>query len=186
MFLVFVRLFVEVVVRFSPINVKVMEDTLIAEFLGKTGCASLDIAYNYLKSYNWDVQSAIEFYQNAVNNDFNETSMFKFNKYLHFIDVGFNIFTAKKLQRGISKATDNVALVLKARKQLAQQFEKEEGEEAILEIPKFTFLLPDFSMYPIEFQNFLERDLLEQSVMASLQAAGKLNWWVGELGSSSK
>lgn len=163
-----------------------MEDTLIAEFLGKTGCASVDIAYNYLKAYKWDVQSAIDFFHNAVNNDFNETSMCNISKYLHLDDVDFTFFTAKKLQRGISKATDNVALVLKARKQLAQQFEKEETEEAVLEIPKFTFLLPDFNMYPTEFQNFLEKDLLEQSAMASLHGAGKLNWWVAELGMASK
>lgn len=170
----------------SPIHIKAMEDTLIAEFLGKTGCTSVDIAYNYLKAYNWDVQSAIDFFQNAVNNDFNETSMCHINKHLPIVDLMILCCIAKKLERGISKATDNVALVLKARKQLAQQFEEEEIDEAAFEIPKFTFLLPDFSMYPIDFQNFLEKDLIEQSAMASLQAAGKLNWWVSELGTTSK
>lgn len=95
-------------------------------------------------------------------------------------------FTAKKLQRGISKATDNVAIVLKARKQLAQQFEKEEADDQAFEIPKYTFLLPDFTVYPADFHNFLEKELIEQSAMSSLQAAGKLNWWVNELGITSK
>ena len=45
----------------------------------------------------------------------------------------------KKLSRGISRATENDALVNKARLQLASD---------ALEAPEYTFSLPDLSVYP--------------------------------------
>lgn len=48
----------------------------------------------------------------------------------------------KKLSRGISRATENDALVNKTRSQLAA-----DG----LEAPEFTFSLPDLSVYPGNF-----------------------------------
>ncbi|XP_051162054.1 OTU domain-containing protein 7B-like isoform X1 [Leptopilina boulardi] len=76
----------------------------------------------------------------------------------------------KKLSRGISRATENDALVNKARSQLAS-----DG----LEAPEFTFSLPDLSVYPDPFLQFLEKDLFEAGCMSSLEAAGRLNWWCG-------
>lgn len=61
------------------------------------------------------------------------------------------LFTVKKLTRGISRATDNVKLVSRARSDIALDF----GENAVcnvnqyfIETPVFTFTLPDLTVYP--------------------------------------
>jgi len=48
--------------------------------------------------------------------------------------------TTKKLARGISRATENAAIVSYARSQLASL--------GALDTPEFTFSLPDLSVYP--------------------------------------
>ncbi|EZA48963.1 OTU domain-containing protein 7B [Ooceraea biroi] len=75
----------------------------------------------------------------------------------------------KKLARGISRATENAAIVSYARSQLASL--------GTLDTPEFTFSLPDLSVYPDSFRKFLEKDLIENGCLTSLEAAGRLNWW---------
>lgn len=82
----------------------------------------------------------------------------------------------KKLARGISRATENAAIVSYARSQLAAL--------GSLETPEFTFSLPDLSVYPDSFRQFLEKDLIEGGCLTSLEAAGRLNWWCGKPGSN--
>lgn len=77
--------------------------------------------------------------------------------------------TTKKLARGISRATENAAIVSYARSQLAAL--------GALDTPEFTFSLPDLSVYPDSFRKFLEKDLIESGCLTSLEAAGRLNWW---------
>ncbi|EFN78874.1 OTU domain-containing protein 7B [Harpegnathos saltator] len=77
--------------------------------------------------------------------------------------------TTKKLARGISRATENAAIVSYARSQLASL--------GVLDTPEYTFSLPDLSVYPDSFRKFLEKDLIENGCMSSLEAAGRLNWW---------
>ncbi|XP_020278842.1 OTU domain-containing protein 7B-like isoform X1 [Pseudomyrmex gracilis] len=77
--------------------------------------------------------------------------------------------TTKKLARGISRATENAAIVSYARTQLASL--------GVLDTPEFTFSLPDLSVYPDSFRKFLEKDLIENGCLTSLEAAGRLNWW---------
>ncbi|XP_066590473.1 OTU domain-containing protein 7B-like [Prorops nasuta] len=77
----------------------------------------------------------------------------------------------KKLSRGISRATENAAIVSYARSQLASL--------GSLDTPEFTFSLPDLSVYPDSFRQFLEKDLIEGGCLASLESAGRLNWWCG-------
>lgn len=77
--------------------------------------------------------------------------------------------TTKKLARGISRATENAAIVSYARSQLASL--------GSLDTPEFTFSLPDLSVYPDSFRQFLEKDLIEGGCLTSLEAAGRLNWW---------
>ncbi|KAG7198188.1 hypothetical protein KM043_005602 [Ampulex compressa] len=77
----------------------------------------------------------------------------------------------KKLARGISRATENAAIVSYARSQLASV--------GSLDTPEFTFSLPDLSVYPDSFRQFLEKDLIESGCLSSLEAAGRLNWWCG-------
>lgn len=89
----------------------------------------------------------------------------------------------KKLSRGISRATDNVNLVSKARNEFAQDFRTSSrgsrllNSNNILETPDYTFTLPDLSIHPEDFRIFLEHDLIEKSTLVSLESAGRLNWW---------
>lgn len=76
----------------------------------------------------------------------------------------------KKLARGISRATENAEIVTHARLQLASR---------PVDMPEFTFSLPDLSIYPDDFRQFLEKDLIEEGCLSSLEAAGRLNWWCG-------
>jgi ribosome-associated translation inhibitor RaiA len=91
----------------------------------------------------------------------------------------------KKLSRGISRATDNVNLVSKARNEFAQDFKTSSrgsrllNTNSFLETPDFTFTLPDLSIHPEDFRIFLEQDLIEKSTLVSLESAGRLNWWSG-------
>ncbi|XP_076333690.1 OTU domain-containing protein 7B-like isoform X2 [Tachypleus tridentatus] len=87
----------------------------------------------------------------------------------------------KTLARGISRATNNVNLVSRARSEFAQDFEtansKDHLPQASLEIPVCTFTLPDLSVHPEDFRRFLEKDLIETSTLVSLEQSGRLNWW---------
>uniref|UniRef100_A0A0A9XE76 ubiquitinyl hydrolase 1 n=2 Tax=Lygus hesperus TaxID=30085 RepID=A0A0A9XE76_LYGHE len=80
----------------------------------------------------------------------------------------------KKLNRGISRATDNVNLVSQARSViLAEACD----QEYFLETPIHTFALPDINAYPDDFRAFLVKDLIAVSTQQSLEQANRLNWW---------
>lgn len=55
-------------------------------------------------------------------------------------DLETNGTTTKKLARGISRATENAAIISYARSQLASL--------GVLDTPEYTFSLPDLSVYP--------------------------------------
>ena len=57
------------------------------------------------------------------------------------------IITDKILNRGISRATDNVNIVSRVRSELALVDNADE-ENSFIETPLYTFTLPDFSQYP--------------------------------------
>lgn len=46
-------------------------------------------------------------------------------------------------------------------------------EQFPLEMPIYTFQLPDLSVYSEDFRSFIERDLIEQSTMVALEQAGQ-------------
>lgn len=46
-----------------------------------------------------------------------------------------------------------------------------------LEMPDYTFTLPDLTIYSDEFRAFLEKDLIECSTLNSLESTNRLNWW---------
>ncbi|XP_076336167.1 OTU domain-containing protein 7B-like [Tachypleus tridentatus] len=85
----------------------------------------------------------------------------------------------KRLSRGISKATENVGLVARARSELVRSplSSATYAQVALLDTPVYTFTLPDISIHPPDFREFLERDLVETSTLVSLEHAGRLNWW---------
>lgn len=74
----------------------------------------------------------------------------------------------KRLSRGISHASS--AIVSLARLQVASECT---SEQFPLEMPIYTFQLPDLSVYSEDFRSFIERDLIEQSTMMALEQAGK-------------
>lgn len=76
-------------------------------------------------------------------------------------------FAEKRLSRGISHASS--AIVSLARLQVANECT---SEQFPLEMPIYTFQLPDLSVYSEDFRNFIERDLIEQSTMMALEQAG--------------
>lgn len=96
--------------------------------------------------------------------------------------------TAKKLLRGISRATDNVNLVSKVRSEIAHDFQQNKKHDclkdngaSLLDVPDHTFILPDISIHSDDFRDFLEKDLIEKSTLISLKNAGRLNWWFDQL-----
>lgn len=95
-----------------------------------------------------------------------------------------DIFDCKKLERGISRATENVNLVSRARQEFEMDFhsahhchEQNAKNLNFIDTPDYTFTLPDLSKYSDEFRKFLEKDLIESSTLSSLEATNRLNWW---------
>lgn len=75
--------------------------------------------------------------------------------------------TEKRLSRGISHASS--AIVSLARSHVANECS---NEQFPLEMPIYTFQLPDLSVYSEDFRSFIERDLIEQATMVALEQAG--------------
>ncbi|XP_065224019.1 OTU domain-containing protein 7B-like isoform X1 [Planococcus citri] len=82
----------------------------------------------------------------------------------------------KTLNRGISRATDNVNIVSRVRSELALVDNTDE-EYLSIDTPVYTFTLPDFTQFPDDFREFLEKDLISISTQSSLEQANRLNWW---------
>lgn len=74
----------------------------------------------------------------------------------------------KRLSRGISHASS--AIVSLARSHVAGECS---SEQFPLEMPIYTFQLPDLSVYSEDFRSFIERDLIEQATMVALEQAGE-------------
>ncbi|XP_064336575.1 OTU domain-containing protein 7A isoform X3 [Camelus dromedarius] len=83
-----------------------------------------------------------------------------------------DLLEEKRLSRGISHASS--AIVSLARSHVASECN---NEQFPLEMPIYTFQLPDLSVYSEDFRSFIERDLIEQATMVALEQAGRLNWW---------
>ncbi|XP_058065638.1 uncharacterized protein LOC131215267 [Anopheles bellator] len=93
-----------------------------------------------------------------------------------------DIFDCKKLERGISRATENVTLVFRARQEFEMDFhahihEQNDKNLNFIDTPDYTFTLPDLTKYTDDFRKFLEKDLIESSTLNSLEATNRLNWW---------
>ncbi|XP_055385837.1 OTU domain-containing protein 7B-like [Condylostylus longicornis] len=104
-----------------------------------------------------------------------------------------DVVDCRKLSRGISRATDNINLVSKARTEIAMDFrgnnsnnshlkKNQNLEQQIsnnsLDTPDFTFILPNIYNYKDSFRVFLEKDLIECSTLQALEQSHRLNWWV--------
>ncbi|TRY55313.1 hypothetical protein DNTS_013465, partial [Danionella cerebrum] len=99
---------------------------------------------------------------------------------LHRQDDNVQAATEKRLSRGISHASSTIV-------SLARSHVSSTGgiNEPLLDTPLCTFQLPDLTVYREDFRTFIERDLIEQSMMVALEQAGRLNWWT-RLGTGSQ
>ncbi|OWK08770.1 OTUD7A [Cervus elaphus hippelaphus] len=74
--------------------------------------------------------------------------------------------------RGLGQGcTEGSAIVSLARSHVASECS---SEQFPLEMPIYTFQLPDLSVYSEDFRSFVERDLIEQATMVALEQAGCL------------
>ncbi|XP_041034525.1 OTU domain-containing protein 7A isoform X1 [Carcharodon carcharias] len=159
-------------------------DAVLSDFVRSTG-AEPGLARDLLEGKNWDLSAALNDFEQLrqvhtgnLPHVFNEGSFYKqqekelsnqMNKSEQRQD---EITQEKRLSRGISHASS--AIVSLARSQVANECS---SEQFPLEMPIYTFQLPDLNVYSEDFRSFIERDLIEQSTMVALEQAGRLNWW---------
>uniref|UniRef100_A0A3B3Y9P4 ubiquitinyl hydrolase 1 n=1 Tax=Poecilia mexicana TaxID=48701 RepID=A0A3B3Y9P4_9TELE len=164
-------------------------DAVLSDFVRSTG-AEPGLARDLLEGKNWDLSAALNDYEELrqvhtanLPQVFNEGRYYKQPEtretpsHVSKIDRPCaqkqeDNAQEKRLSRGISHASS--AIVSLARLQVANECT---SEQFPLEMPIYTFQLPDLSVYSEDFRSFIERDLIEQSTMMALEQAGRLNWW---------
>ncbi|KAM8786555.1 OTU domain-containing protein 7B isoform 1-T1 [Rhynchonycteris naso] len=87
-----------------------------------------------------------------------------------------DLLEEKRLSRGISHASSSIVSL--ARSHVSSNGGGGGSIEHPLEMPICAFQLPDLTVYNEDFRSFIERDLIEQSMLVALEQAGRLNWWV--------
>uniref|UniRef100_G3SMR1 ubiquitinyl hydrolase 1 n=1 Tax=Loxodonta africana TaxID=9785 RepID=G3SMR1_LOXAF len=171
-------------------------DAVLSDFVRSTG-AEPGLARDLLEGKNWDLTAALSDYEQLrqvhttnLPHVFNEGRCPKQPERdppppSHKVeklcpqrqdDITQAVFLSplaeKRLSRGISHASS--AIVSLARSHVASECN---NEQFPLEMPIYTFQLPDLSVYSEDFRSFIERDLIEQATMVALEQAGRLNWW---------
>nr|XP_019806103.1 OTU domain-containing protein 7A [Tursiops truncatus] len=163
-------------------------DAVLSDFVRSTG-AEPGLARDLLEGKNWDLTAALSDYEQLrqvhtanLPPVFNEGRCPKQPEREHPPPAHTaerpcpprqdDIAQEKRLSRGISHASS--AIVSLARSHVASECS---SEQFPLEMPIYTFQLPDLSVYSEDFRSFVERDLIEQATMVALEQAGRLNWW---------
>ncbi|XP_061772922.1 OTU domain-containing protein 7A [Nerophis ophidion] len=164
-------------------------DAVLSDFVRSTG-AEPGLARDLLEGKNWDLSAALNDYEELrqvhtanLPQVFNEGRYYKQPEARDTptpvskidrpcVQKQDDNAQEKRLSRGISHASS--AIVSLARLQVANECT---NEQFPLEMPIYTFQLPDLSVYSEDFRTFIERDLIEQSTMMALEQAGRLNWW---------
>ncbi|KAL4691533.1 hypothetical protein H8957_003330 [Semnopithecus entellus] len=162
-------------------------DAVLSDFVRSTG-AEPGLARDLLEGKNWDLTAALSDYEQLrqvhtanLPHVFNEGRGPKQPEREpqpgHKVERPClqrqdDIAQEKRLSRGISHASS--AIVSLARSHVASECN---NEQFPLEMPIYTFQLPDLSVYSEDFRSFIERDLIEQATMVALEQAGRLNWW---------
>ncbi|XP_025941558.1 OTU domain-containing protein 7B isoform X1 [Apteryx mantelli] len=158
-------------------------DIVLSDFVRSTG-AEPGLARDLLEGKNWDLSAALSDFEQLrqvhagnLPHAFNEGRSYKAPEKeagrparppLQRQD---DIVQEKRLSRGISHASSTIV-------SLARSHVSSNGSsEHLLEMPICTFQLPDLTVYTEEFRSFIERDLIEQSMLVALEQAGRLNWW---------
>ncbi|XP_025077085.1 OTU domain-containing protein 7B-like isoform X1 [Pomacea canaliculata] len=78
-----------------------------------------------------------------------------------------------KLKRGFSNILENEFLVSDARSSVLHDIQENSHDHMYIQ----SFVLPNITDFPEDFQAFLEKELIETSTLISLEQAGRLNWW---------
>ncbi|XP_069758438.1 OTU domain-containing protein 7A-like isoform X2 [Narcine bancroftii] len=155
-------------------------DAVLSDFVRSTG-AEPGLARDLLEGKNWDLSAALNDFEQlrqVHTHVFNEGNFCKQQEKEQSNQVNTceqrqdEITQEKRLSRGISHASSAIATL--ARSQVATECS---SEQFPLEMPIYTFQLPDLNVYSEDFRSFIERDLIEQSTMVALEQAGRLNWW---------
>ncbi|XP_070622639.1 OTU domain-containing protein 7B [Erythrolamprus reginae] len=166
-------------------------DVVLSDFVRSTG-AEPGLARDLLEGKNWDLNAALSDFEQLRQDQagllprpFSDGRTFKFvekeaargvRPQLQRQD---DIVQEKRLSRGISHASSTIVSL--ARSHVSSNGGGggggSGGSEHLLEMPICTFQLPDLSVYREDFRNFIERDLIEQSMLVALEQAGRLNWW---------
>ncbi|XP_053134468.1 OTU domain-containing protein 7B [Hemicordylus capensis] len=160
-------------------------DVVLSDFVRSTG-AEPGLARDLLEGKNWDLSAALSDFEQLrqvhagnLPHPFNEGRAFKLlekensRRVLTPLQRQDDIVQEKRLSRGISHASSTIVSL--ARSHVSSNGSG--GGEHLLEMPICTFQLPDLTVYHEEFRNFIERDLIEQSMLVALEQAGRLNWW---------
>ncbi|XP_054987323.1 OTU domain-containing protein 7B isoform X2 [Sorex araneus] len=164
-------------------------DAVLSEFVRSTG-AEPGLARDLLEGKNWDVSAAFSDFQQL-------RQVHAGNLPLPFSEgsggvrtpgKGFSerepavrpprptlqrqddIVQEKRLSRGISHASSSIISL--ARSHVSSNGGGGGSSEHPLEMPICAFQLPDLTMYPDDFRSFIERDLIEQSMLVALEQAG--------------
>jgi OTU domain-containing protein 7 len=89
-------------------------------------------------------------------------------------------FSDRRLLRGLSKTSENIQLVNKARDAVLGDIVEDKVTEKqvssalhFVDTPEYTFILPDLTKFPADFRAFLHKDLIETSTLVSLEQAGQ-------------
>ncbi|XP_041729930.2 OTU domain-containing protein 7B isoform X3 [Coregonus clupeaformis] len=162
-------------------------DAVLSDFVRSTG-AEPGLARDLLEGKNWDLTAALSDFEqlrqvHAGNLSYSfaegrtypapEKEMARVGRpLLHRQDEVLQA-TEKRLSRGISHASSTIVSL--ARSHVSSTGSS--SSEPLLDTPLCTFQLPDLTVYRDDFRGFIERDLIEQSMMVALEHAGRLNWW---------
>ncbi|XP_076868707.1 OTU domain-containing protein 7B isoform X2 [Brachyhypopomus gauderio] len=160
-------------------------DAVLSDFVRSTG-AEPGLARDLLEGKNWDLTAALSDFEQlrqvhagSLSYTFVEERVLAEREgargvrpLLHRQDEVVQA-TEKRLSRGISHASSTIV-------SLARSHVSSTGagsNDALLDTPLCTFQLPDLTVYREDFRGFIERDLIEQSMLVALEHAGRLNWW---------
>ncbi|XP_050186332.1 OTU domain-containing protein 7B [Myiozetetes cayanensis] len=162
-------------------------DIVLSDFVRSTG-AEPGLARDLLEGKNWDLSAALSDFEQLrqvhagnLPPSFNEGRGARTPEPREAARPGRpplqrqdDLVQEKRLSRGISHASSTIVSL--ARSHVSSNGGG--GGEHLLEMPICTFQLPDLTVYSEEFRSFIERDLIEQSMLVALEQAGRLNWWV--------
>ncbi|XP_036129630.1 OTU domain-containing protein 7B isoform X4 [Molossus molossus] len=169
-------------------------DAVLSDFVRSTG-AEPGLARDLLEGKNWDVSAALSDFEQLrqvhagnLPQPFSEGSGASRTPEKGFSDREStrpprptlqrqdDIVQEKRLSRGISHASSSIVSL--ARSHVSSNGGGGGSSEHPLEMPICAFQLPDLTVYNEDFRSFIERDLIEQSMLVALEQAGRLNWWV--------